>query len=78
MLKKEGREVVEIEVLDVVELKEDVTKKRLKAGMRGVVVLVFDEPWKAYEVEFCNKYGETITTLALRPEQIERVGKIGS
>lgn len=58
-------------LLDVVVLIEDMPSMGLKAGMKGVVVHIFSIPIVAYEVEFCDNQGQTITTLALRPEQLE-------
>ncbi len=56
---------------DVIKVKKDIPEENLKKGMIGVIVTVFHEPCLAYEVEFCNDKGETITETALLPEQIE-------
>jgi hypothetical protein len=55
---------------DGVVLLQDMPEEGLKKGMIGTVVLCFDTPEIAYEVEFCDENGEAIAELALRPEQI--------
>lgn len=64
-----------MDINDVVVLKVDLPDERLEKGMRGVIVAVFSEPEKAYEVEFCGAEGETVVELALKAEQIEVVGQ---
>ncbi|GGX64956.1 DUF4926 domain-containing protein [Saccharospirillum salsuginis] len=59
------------DINDVVKLKADLPNERLSKGMIGVVVAVFTSPELAYEVEFCNEQGETLTEIALKPELIE-------
>jgi Domain of unknown function (DUF4926) len=56
---------------DVVILQKDVPDQGLKAGMKGVVVFMFDAPSLAYEVEFSDNSGRTICTVALQPDQLE-------
>jgi len=60
-----------LEVNDVVILKIDLPEENLIKGMRGVIVTVFDRPDVAYEVEFCDEDGETLTEVALRCDQLE-------
>jgi len=38
--------------------------------MTGVIVAVLRDPCLAYEVEFCDENGRTVTETALLPEQI--------
>lgn len=59
-----------INLLDVVELLEGIPEEGLSAGAKGTVVEVYKTPNLAYEVEFCNDYGETTATLALTSDQI--------
>lgn len=61
---------------DVIKVKKDIPEENLNKGMIGVIVTVFHEPCLAYEVEFCNDKGETITETALLPEQIEPVSQM--
>lgn len=58
------------DVNDVVQLLADRPDDGLVAGMRGVVVAVFDQPDRAYEVEFVNDDGSTIAMSTLRPGQL--------
>ena len=58
---------------DVVRLKMDLPKEELCAGAVGVIVAIYHEPQQAFEVEFCDKDGLTLSTLALLQEQIEKV-----
>ena len=62
-----------MDINDVVELKADLPNENLIEGMRGVIVMVFDEPTLAYEVEFCDNKGETITEIALEPKFLREV-----
>jgi len=55
---------------DVVKVKEDIPEENLKKGMTGVIVAVLRDPCLAYEAEFCDENGRTVTETALLPEQI--------
>ncbi len=57
-----------IKLLDVVALMEDMPKRGLVAGQVGTVVEVH-EPG-VFEIEFCDKDGQTYAMLALREEQL--------
>jgi hypothetical protein len=59
-----------LEINDVVVLAQDMPDKGLRAGTKGVVVFVFEEPLVAYEVEFTDASGRTICTVALRADQL--------
>jgi hypothetical protein len=59
-----------MDVHDIVVLTRDVPELGLTKEMRGVIVLVFNEPRPGYEVEFCDEEGRTIAEVALTPEQI--------
>jgi hypothetical protein len=61
---------MKISLFDVVALVEDVLEEGLHAGMKGAVVDVHTEPTLAYEVEFCDDLGRTISQIALLPHQI--------
>ena len=57
--------------LDTVRLKKDY--ENFKAGTEGVIVLKHNET--LFEVEFTNKNGETITTLAIPANFLEPLVK---
>ena len=59
------------DLLDTIVLTKDVPEEGLKAGMKGAIVHIFNEPHLAYEVEFADDQGRTIAELALTPDQIE-------
>ena len=56
--------------LDGIILKDDLPAHGLLKGMRGTILIVYNDPELAYEVEFCDKDGRTIEQLALTPDQI--------
>jgi hypothetical protein len=58
-------------LFDVVELTEDLPDENLHVGMKGAVVDLYTTPCEAYEVEFCDDNGKTISMLALLPNQIK-------
>jgi hypothetical protein len=60
-----------IQELDVVRLKIDIENTAMKSGMWGTVVLVHASDEPTYEVEFCDKQGQTIGTAALSEHQID-------
>lgn len=43
----------------------------LPAGTTGTVVLVYDNPSEAYEVEFTDPDGYTLALVTLQPNQLE-------
>ena len=57
----------------MVTLLSDLPSEGLRAGAIGVVLMIFESPELAYEVEFCDDDGRTIAEVALRAEQIERM-----
>ncbi len=57
------------ELLDVVALTEDIPEEQLERGDVGTIVDVYDDG-RAFEVEFCNRRGETLNMLALAPSQL--------
>jgi len=64
------RSLVSFTPFDVVTLKVDVPEENLYRGMKGVVIDIYEKPEKAYEVEFCDSEGRTISQIALLPDQI--------
>lgn len=56
---------------DRVKLKAAIPAEGLSAGALGTIVLVFDAPKRAYEVEFLDDQGGTIALVTLEPEAVE-------
>lgn len=52
---------------DIVELIKDIPEQHLQAGMRAAIVHCYDDA--AYELEFTDAQGETLTTVALDARQ---------
>jgi RNA polymerase sigma factor (sigma-70 family) len=63
--------------LDVVELTEDLPEFGLKKGERGAVVVAFEDPNEAYDLEFVDKSGKPRFAYAVKPEQIKMVWEAG-
>jgi len=57
-----------IKLLAAVALVEDLPERKLRAGEVGTVVELLGPD--AYEVEFCDKRGETYAEFALRGDQL--------
>lgn len=55
----------------IVKLKKDMPLKKLKAGDRGTIVMIYPDLTKAYEVEFLDKNGDTLALVTLKEEEIE-------
>ncbi len=55
-------------LLDVVALLKDITTANLVSGQVGTIVELYDN--ENFEVEFCNKKGETITTLSVNSKDL--------
>ena len=53
-------------LFDAIELLVDVPEENLRAGTRGAIVEDFGD---AYEIEFANSDGETLSLCTLTPEQ---------
>jgi hypothetical protein len=64
-----------LNVNDVVTLRRDLPEHQLRRGALGTIVMVFERPTLAYEVEFCDELGRTTIALALRPEDVEPAGE---
>ena len=56
---------------DVIKINCDLSDKVLK-GAEGTIVMVFNQPYLAYEVEFIDVEGYTLDILTVTPEQIEK------
>ncbi|GIF01667.1 DUF4926 domain-containing protein [Paractinoplanes rishiriensis] len=62
-----------MELYDTVRLLVDLPEEGLAAGAIGAVVHVFDRPNLAYEVEFTDERGHTITQIPLTPDQFHPI-----
>lgn len=58
---------------DVVQLTHSLPEHGLGEGERGTIVMEYEIPHEAYEVEFSDDDGETIAMVALTPDQFEVV-----
>jgi hypothetical protein len=56
--------------LEGVRLRVDIPERGLRTGDIGTIVLVFERPNLAYEVEFVDQDGRTRAQLPLLPEQV--------
>lgn len=55
-------------ILDIIALLTDIPEKKLIKGQVGTIVEYLDIG--IYEVEFCNKQGETITVLPINEKSM--------
>ncbi|KKK05124.1 DUF4926 domain-containing protein [Micromonospora sp. HK10] len=58
---------------DLVELKEALPEENPPAGAVGTIVHVFHRPELAYEIEFTDEDGRTVSSVAVTPDRIRRV-----
>lgn len=58
--------------LDVVKAKRKLSEK-VKQNTEGTIVMVYDEPRIAYEVEFVDSDDESLEILTVEAEDIERI-----
>ncbi len=65
-----------IQLHDLIEVIKDIPEKKIKKGMMGTVIVVFEKPSLAYDVEFCDNYGRALIWDNLLPNQVKKVGKI--
>ena len=60
-------------LLDAVRLKVAKPEHGLAAGAIGAIVMEYETPREAYEVEFVDDEGQTVAMLALTPDEFEVV-----
>lgn len=58
--------------LDTVVAKRQLSDK-IKTNTKGTIVLVYDNPRVAYEVEFVDKNGETLELLTVEGKDISKI-----
>jgi Domain of unknown function (DUF4926) len=56
--------------LDLVEVLEDLPEYNIKKGEIGVVVVAFDNPDEAYDLEFVDESGQSRFAYSVKPDQI--------
>ncbi|SBT66794.1 protein of unknown function (DUF4926) [Micromonospora sediminicola] len=61
-----------MELYDLVELRHAIPEENLPAGAVGTIVHVFHRPELAYEVEFTDEEGRTLSSVALTPDEIRQ------
>ena len=66
------RVIMKFSLLNTVTLVEDLPQDVLFCGMVGVVVDIYNQPYEAYEIEFCDNSGRTIAQLALLESQLSK------
>src|SRR4051812_22438768 len=62
--------------LDVVELSEDLPEFGLKKGEIGAVIVAFDNPGEAYDLEFVDESGKSRFAYAVKPNQIITIDEL--
>ena len=67
-MKKNHTKGAGLKLLDVVAVLNDLPEEKLTKGQVGTIVEELDEG--VYEVEFADKKGKTITSLALKTQDI--------
>ncbi len=67
-MKKNRTGRASLKLLDIVALLKDVPNEKLVKGQVGTIVEMLDEG--VYEVEFADKQGRTIASLALAVEEL--------
>ncbi|ARN82178.1 DUF4926 domain-containing protein [Methylocystis bryophila] len=60
-----------LSLYESVVLAVDLPEKGLKAGTRGAIIDVHEQPTAAYEVEFFDADGNTIDWFTVTPEQVQ-------
>jgi len=63
----------DMQLYSTVRLKVDLLDEGLRRGAMGVIVGIFEERERAYDVEFSDDQGRTIAEIALREDQIEPI-----
>ena len=59
-----------MELFDVVELTKPRPESGLDVGSVGTIIHIFDQPRRAYEVEFVDEDGSTVATETLLPDEV--------
>ncbi|QOC91775.1 DUF4926 domain-containing protein [Micromonospora craniellae] len=63
-----------MDLYDVVALREGIPDENLAPGAVGTIVHVFDHVPAAYEVEFADSDGRTVSMVTLTTDQIRPLG----
>lgn len=59
-----------MKIFDVITIKENINEYSYLNNMKGTIVEVYNNPERAYEVEFVDENGETIEILTLYEDQL--------
>lgn len=57
----------------VIDLKRDIPEAGLISGTRGTIVLIFEKPEPAFEVEFVDELGRTVAQLVLSRDAFDLI-----
>lgn len=58
---------------DTIVLTAPIEEGRIPAGTRGVILMVFESPSRAFEVELVDASHKSLGTFTVQEEQIEKV-----
>jgi len=58
---------------DTIVLKSPLHEEEIPVGTRGVILMVFESPSKAFEVEFVDAANKSLGTFTVKEEQIEKM-----
>lgn len=57
---------------DMVVLKQPLEAGGIPPGTRGVILMIFESPSKAYEVEFVDSANKSLGTFTVKEDQIQK------
>lgn len=60
-----------MEIYDAIVLTDPLDEAKIPSGTRGVILMVFESPSIAYEVELVDEHNRSLGTYTLREDQIE-------
>ena len=61
-----------MKLYDTIFLKKLIDAVPISVGTRGVILMEFDSPRKAFEIELFNESGESLGTYTVSEDQIEK------
>jgi hypothetical protein len=61
-----------LEEMDIVKAKRQLSE-RVKANTEGTIVMIYDNPRVAYEVEFLDEKGDTLDLLTVEETDISKI-----
>jgi len=63
-----------MQLYDTIVLKAPLEGDPIPVGTKGVILMIFESPSKAFEIEFVDVDNETLGTFTVKEEQIELSG----